>query len=343
MSSLAWTSLEAPYTNNTNNLHVRLAVPRGIDKNNYIVIDVEFKRRNLRIKERLFKNIFKYDTVTNKWTKIKLFDTECKLGQCALDTKNQILYTKSGNSLTSISLDSHSKGNKTKYKTSDTTIYSDIFFLGNSLFCMGGVTNQLIFQWNSEYKSFTEISKMYNNARLDSFGLVYLKKKHCLMLFGGYDYNTEQMQGDILEFEFKTKTWNKLLISLPMPDTLGDICCITVINERYVLIFGGEHLWGEFNDNIYIYSVEEKILRKSKIKCPSKSVFRAITVNDKMRDEKSVFGFVRKYWEICQINECYFPPYYLLRLIHTFYLVEQVYLLDIRANKHYKMSSLEIV
>ncbi len=49
------------------------------------------------------------------------------------------------------------------------------------------------------------------------------------------------------------------------------------------------------------------------MKCPSKSIFTAITVNDNMKDEKLVFGYVRKEWKICNINNNYCLPHYLLK------------------------------
>eukprot|EP01084_Bolivina_argentea_P101849 182533_1 len=98
------------------------------------------------------------------------------------------------------------------------------------------------------------------------------------------------------------------------------------INNKYVLLFGGCDN-GIYYDDIYIYSIKYKTITKSKIKCPSEGIFKAITINDHSKDEKIVFGYVRHEWITCDIYDHYFPPNYLLKLIHSYYLNEFVYLL----------------
>eukprot|EP01084_Bolivina_argentea_P078837 143063_1 len=104
------------------------------------------------------------------------------------------------------------------------------------------------------------------------------------------------------------------------------------INNKYVILFGGCGGDGH-SDDIYVYSIKYKTIKLSKIKCPAKGLFNAITVNDNMKDEKLTFGFVRNQWKICDIADHYFPPYYLLKLMHSYYLNEFVYLLDTEAKK----------
>ncbi len=72
-------------------------------------------------------------------------------------------------------------------------------------------------------------------------------------------------------------------------------------------------------------------------------MFSAITINNKIKDEKTIFGYIRKEWKRCNINKNYFIPFYLLKLIHSYYLNEYVLLLDRYTNKHYKIDTLHIV
>eukprot|EP01084_Bolivina_argentea_P035969 66577_1 len=134
------------------------------------------------------------------------------------------------------------------------------------------------------------------------------------------------------------------------------------VNNKYILLFGGyeddgmgfymDMLAGIFggmsgigntSDSIYVYSMKHKTVKLSEMKCPSKSVFKCVTVNDNNKDEKLIYGYLRNQWIICDINEQYFPPHYLIKLIHSYYLNEFVYLLDLHDKKHYKMSTSNIV
>eukprot|EP01084_Bolivina_argentea_P031173 57705_1 len=113
------------------------------------------------------------------------------------------------------------------------------------------------------------------------------------------------------------------------------ISCTMAINNKYVLLFGGWDYHNGVNcDDIYIYSLKHKTLKLAKMKCPSKGKFYAITINNIIKDEKLTFGYVRNQWKICNMNH-YFPPYYLLKLIHSYYLNEFVYLLDSMCYKVY--------
>eukprot|EP01084_Bolivina_argentea_P107833 192770_1 len=122
---------------------------------------------------------------------------------------------------------------------------------------------------------------------ISSFAILYNHTNNCLLLFGGYDWDNRDYVDYILEFNMNTKQWNKLSVSLPKKTT--DMCCTMAINNKYILLFGG-YKSGIYYDDIYIYSLKHKTLRQSKIKCPSKSDFSAITINNNIKDEMIVFG-----------------------------------------------------
>ncbi len=219
--------------------------------------------------------------------------------------------------------------------------YSKIIVVNNSLFIVGGNHNNVILKWDSESKIFTQFSAMYNQIKIQEFGVIYNPKKHCLVLFGGYDRHIGDVTDYILEFNIKTKQWNKLSASLPRK--MDNICCTLAVNNKYALLFGGRDNSANRFDDIYIYSFKDKTIRVSKIKCPSKGTFECVAVNDNIKDEKLVFGYVRNEWQICNIYDHYFPPNYLIKLIHSFYLNEFVHLMDERTKQHYKISTLDII
>eukprot|EP01084_Bolivina_argentea_P220702 373989_1 len=318
-STEKWIHLTAPPSKT-------VILPNGVDKNNYIVIDWDWQSKKINC-------ICKYNINTDKWTKINgCNDIEnIPAFSAAVDTKNQVLFLSYKGYVTQIHLNN---GNihKNTYNVEANYVSgsSRSIIINNSLFVVGGIFNKTILKWNSESqnKTLVKVCDMYDKINMYGFEMVYANKYNYLLLFGARDGYFNYMNY-ILEFNMKTKQWNKL--SLSLPQRVSSICCTMAINNKYVLIFGGFHAY----DNIYIYSLQHKTLKQSKIKCPSESTFCAITVNDNVKDEKLTFGYVRNQWKVCDMNH-YFPPYYLLKLIHSYYLNEFVYLLDKRRKKHYK-------
>eukprot|EP01084_Bolivina_argentea_P301347 519862_1 len=208
---------------------------------------------------------------------------------------------------------------------------------------IGGSENGSILRWNECDKKFLEIASMHKEAKkLSHFGLIHDKSTHFL-LFGGMDYFTNEFRDNVLEYNIKQNKWHKLPISLPHPMWL--IACTKAIRGNYVLIFGGHnsHHPATTYGDILIYSLANKTLRVSDIKCPTKSTTwcSATTINDENKDEKIVFGYVRQAWIESEIEDHHFPTYYLLKAMQTFYLNEFVYLLG--DEEHWRISTLDIV
>ena len=157
----------------------------------------------------------------------------------------------------------------------------------------------------------------------ESFGFHRLiSLRNNLFMFGGYDRDKHEYLDTIYQCNTKEMKWSKL--DIKMPKQLYLFGCTTAINDKYVLIFGGYS--GHYHsDDIYILSLLTKRFTKSQIKCPTKSKFEAITTNDRYRDELAVFGFVRSSWQSSQIPDHYFPPHYMLSLMHSYYLMEFVH------------------
>eukprot|EP01084_Bolivina_argentea_P093449 168062_1 len=122
--------------------------------------------------------------------------------------------------------------------------------------------------------------------------VIYNHQNNTLLLFGGYDCDNDVHCLDyILEFNMKTKQWNKLSVSLPKG--MYGMSCTMAMHNKYVLLFGGIDDNSQYSDNIYIYSLKRKTLTKSKLKV---NLYPYVTINDKMKDEKVVFGYIRNQW-----------------------------------------------
>eukprot|EP01084_Bolivina_argentea_P119421 211742_1 len=168
------------------------------------------------------------------------------------------------------------------------------------------------------------------------FGLIHNSLKNSLILFGGYDYFENKYMDSILEYNISQNKWYKLPVLLP--NAMWKCVCTMAIHNRYALIFGGANQDVVGFEDILIYCFKTQSIKISKVKSPCLGDIyeSAITVTDQQRDEKIVFGYVRDIWKLVDT--------YLLKLMHSFYLNEYVYLLEkYNSHKHWKMSTLDIV
>eukprot|EP01084_Bolivina_argentea_P022989 42783_1 len=154
-------------------------IPTGIDKNNYFVIDYHLFSTE-------FNCIFKYNIDNDRWSKIDGLNINTRdISLCStVYVKKQILYLIQKDSVSQIQLNN---SNINSY-THDTTIHAasttKSIMLNDSLFIIGGVGNNSILKWNSENKTFTKFSDMYNKMRMGGFALIHNHKNNCLLLFG---------------------------------------------------------------------------------------------------------------------------------------------------------------
>ncbi len=321
-------------------------VPYGTNKDNYIVI-----QKN----EDNYIVIQKYNIETNEWNTIT---TTCKLNLDhtnlpALDTKQNIIYFVHHNyivhqilKLVQIELNlnntitNHFILCKNNYDSS-----SKCISIKKDLFVIGGVESDSISKWNIETKELEHLTTINNKMMLHAHELVYDQNTNSIFIFGGLNHNilsesNDRYSDQILQYNISTQECTKL--SIPLPRRIMHVCCLQAINGQYILIFGGCTTGSCYND-IYVYSIKREIMTTSTIKCPAKSIFGGIVVNNRLKDEKCVFGYVRCTWKTCKFSNYFTMPYYLLKIINAYYLEEYVYLLDKITNKHYKMSTLEIV
>ncbi len=127
-----------------------------------------------------------------------------------------------------------------------------------------------------------------------------------------------------------------------MPEKLIAFGLTAVLNDEYVLLFGGQTN-GKLHDDIWIYSVRDEKFKRSNLKCPRKGEFEAITVCDKVKDEVITTGFVRGQWRLCGIGDHLFPPQYLIKLMNSYYLNEFIHLFGCWSGEHWKINVFDIV
>eukprot|EP01084_Bolivina_argentea_P215233 365404_1 len=229
-----------------------ITVPTGIDKNNYIVIDTDIYHRKINC-------VHKYDVDNDKWIKIDGLNNIENMSyfSATLDVNKQILFLSRMNYITQIELNSHSIKNDTHNAMIQFPYTPKSIIVDNSLFVIGGRGNNSILKWNSQNKTLTKFSEMYNKMKIGSFGMICENDR--LLLFGGYSPSSNGCVDYILEFNIKTKTWNKIHVSFPKPIRL--IECTMAINNKYVLIFGGYSSDWNNCDDIYIYSLKNKTIK----------------------------------------------------------------------------------
>ena len=144
----------------------------------------------------------------------------------------------------------------------------------------------------------------------------------------------------IYEYDTSNDIWTNLKVK--MPEKLSFFGCTSILYNKYVVLFGGRYK--KKKDSIWIYSVCDRTFKESKLLCPRKGCFRAFTISDRKRDEMVTFGFVRIKWKECGINDHLFPPQYLIRIIHYYFLNEHIHLFDIsEEGGHWKIDALNII
>ena len=210
--------------------------------------------------------------------------------------------------------------------------------INNEFHIIGGSYNNRHLKYNEETKQL-EVLHYFVDGDIWRHRLVRIKQK--LLLFGGSNWNDSKCTDAVHQYDISNNKWTKLNVKLPAPSC--DFGCAPILNGRCVALFGGFNghalMW---MDDIWIYSIDKKLFRRSNIKCPNEvAEYQAITIKDKLKNELAVFGFVRNEWNVLQINERLFPPRYLLNIVQKYYLNEVIHLFA--GGLHYAIDVFDIV
>eukprot|EP01084_Bolivina_argentea_P091302 164376_1 len=134
-----------------------IVIPSNIDRNNYVVIDRNFGWTKINC-------IYKYNIENDKWIKMDGVNNMENMSYFAsvLDVKKQILFLFRANCLTQIHLNNNHI-NTDKYNIGNIFGVKTII-IKDSLFIVGCANS--ILKWNSDVKTLTTFSVMYNKMKL---------------------------------------------------------------------------------------------------------------------------------------------------------------------------------
>eukprot|EP00483_Globobulimina_turgida_P010456 UN10477 len=100
--------------------------------------------------------------------------------------------------------------------------------------------------------------------------------------------------------------------------------CVVLNNERDVVIFGGETSNGD-SDEIYVLSLETMDFKQCKLKCPMKSKFNAVIV-DNFENHQLVVGYVKDLWRMKKFANIMYPPKEVINIIQRYYYNQEIHL-----------------
>eukprot|EP01084_Bolivina_argentea_P136681 240712_1 len=317
----------------------------GINRSHFIVI-----AKN--------KGLYRYDFDNNSWNKYKFITELPKYFEyyvynamaAVLDINTKTLYILNGRGLMAylqVTDNQTNSWNITKLSQFHQGSSSQCVMIKNEVHLIGGFSNNKHLKYNVELNQFNTIHVFKDFENGFSPQLVSINNN--VFIFGGEGWN--KSLDTIFHYNIEQNKWNKLNVKMPKP--LSSFGCTSAINNKYVLIFGGDCTKCDFSysasvpiqysDEIYVFSLLNKTFTKSKIACPQKGTFVAMAINDKTHDEMAVCGYIRLQWKLSNIPDHYFPPVYLLEIMHSYYLTEFVHLFDCETGKHWRMNTLDIV
>ena len=127
--------------------------------------------------------------------------------------------------------------------------------------------------------------------------------------------------------------WTEWNVSIPK----NDYSSISLTNDqRYMIIFCG---FVQRASKIFIYSLEESKLMKSKIIPPSYIFYSAsIAIRNKLSEEFLVFGYVNQLFKLSNFKNVQKLPIYLIKFITNWISMECIHYINSRELKHWKIS-----
>eukprot|EP01084_Bolivina_argentea_P290517 499046_1 len=157
------------------------------------------------------------------------------------------------------------------------------------------ISNNKHFILDSDSKTFKTMSSsipmitiktryMISNHPIFNNGLIYLPSKKCLYFFGGRITGQCVVSGTrrvtysdlIWKYSLKKNEW-KLFKNVKLPKKMEKFGFCLSKNNKFVYIFGGYD--GSSNlDDIYMWNLKKMTFIKSKVKCPTKNEYFAVSI-----------------------------------------------------------------
>jgi len=202
---------------------------------------------------------------------------------------------------------------------------------------IGGYINKKHALLNKDGQKFKTLHNVYNETIKINYARL-VKAGNFVLSFGGSEKYKWEIIDYIHQYDIGKNKWKRLKIT--MPKLMTRFGCVTIMNDKYIVFFGG-HYHAESYDDIYIYSVENKMFRLSNVKYPQRGECHVVAVNDKLKEELSVYGFVRYQWKILPLHQQLFPPKYLIHIIRKYYHIEYIHLFH--KNGHWRIDIFDLI
>ena len=294
------------------------------------------------------KTALKYSSNTDSWDSCATLTSHQQLhasyngsiyNPSAIDVQNKIIYILYTDSK-QMAINHEGKW-KIINNVQDLGFGAQAIMIRDEFHVIGGMRNKGYkhLKWNKIEKKFENVHAIKTN-RIWAHRLVKIKNK--IIMMGGYDGNN--YLNDLLEYDVINNKWTEMKVKLPK--RMLSFGCLAVMKGKYILLFGGEGARSNEFDDIWIYCVVNGSFTKSTVKCPVKGAFKAFVITDELKDELSVYGFIRNLWKVASISEHLFPPQYLIKIIDKYHHNEDVHVISGRHShfgKHWKMNVFQIL
>ena len=203
-------------------------------------------------------------------------------------------------------------------------------YANKQLHILGGDSNMKHLTFGQDNEKFTTICKLdeFRDRERRGFsrhGMVYSQSKDCIFMFA-----CNLNQDGIFQFSFQTQKWIKLDVKLPKK--LTSFGSVITNDEKYIIIVGGIE-----SKDILVFDTDNYSLKTSKIKTVNKTWCYAGLVGDHERNEILTHGYIRSNY-----NGEYFMID-LVKIIASYNFVEDLYCLEFRSQKHWKIKLCEVL
>eukprot|EP01084_Bolivina_argentea_P204583 349407_1 len=272
--------------------------------------------------------IYKYNTRTNEWKVfIKYpFESPMKIHQLAYDRDKKELYLLNSPNVMSMVTTETKQWNieyggyiDVKFQHRVAKFYDPSGFI-NTNGTIHSISGQNHCVWNNAKNSFERIYNFRDKIRILS--VVYVSSKKILLLICGAE--SWQKITNIYKYCIISHNWTKLN---EIKINISQWGCNAVLTSDENFIIFNER-WK--NDKIWVLDIidaNDCKLRESSICCPKPGGI-LIRMQNKLLDESTVIGYVKKLFKTKEFNNLQLPPACILELISEYYNQEMIHWID---------------
>lgn len=215
---------------------------------------------------------------------------------------------------------------------------ADIIPINKQLHIIMGSCNSCHFIYDIE-KSKCEINHTFKNIppthEPPKHSTVYFRKRKSILLF----IKENKTLSSIYEYSLKNQKWNKWDISLSNKLDFANV--IKTSDEKYCFIM-------DINNDIKILDMRTRKMLSSKVSLPrdefklrsnswDSTYIRAILMADPKQNELLTSGFIKKCYKSKQFKNVMVLPYYLVKMLSEWTIIEYIHLIDNYGSQHWKI------